>query len=404
MKGLSVKDQRLLFAQSVRIEGLTIASACRNFEISRPTGYGILRKYDEFGSEGLEDLSRRPHRNSRAVSDLIANMIVDLKGVHPSWGPKKIRFKLAVSHPHLAWPVVSTVGRILDANGLVLKAQHRTKPPRLGELVTPDVPNRVWSADFKGQFALTSGTVCFPLTVSDNCSRYLLRCNGLPDTTGVRMLPIMIGAFKEFGLPEYLRIDNGNPFTAMSSTGLSRFQVYLIKLGIVPERIDPGAPQQNGRHERMHRTLKAEAMQSPARTMRTQQARFDAWRREYNDERPHEALGMATPHSIYQRSLRSFPDRLPAFEYDDAVSKFRVRMNGCVRWRTHDVFISETLGGEVIGIVDIDSRHSAIYAGFLAVAVIDNAKGRLLDGKSAAAYLKPLRPAKPIDLEEHVEV
>jgi len=389
-----MSDQRLSFVRAVRYEGMSVSSACRHFKISRPTGYEILRRYDEFDLDGLIDRSRAPLGNSRSVPDSVRDLIIDFKGQHPSWGPKKLRAKLAASQPDISWPATSTFGRILDSVGLVQKPRHRNRPPRLGELAEPSEANRVWSADFKGQFCLGSGSMCFPLTVTDNYSRFLIRCHGLPDVTSTGMWPIMVGAFQEFGLPDLLRIDNGNPFAATSSTGLSRFQVNLIKLGIEPERIDPGSPQQNGRHERMHRTLKAEATKPPASTMRAQQTIFDAWRSEYNQERPHEALGMATPASIYSQSLRRFPERMPDFEYDEAMTTRKVRMNGCIKFYGHETFISETLIGDVVGIKPIDDLHCAIYAGFLAVAIIYLPTGKLLDGKEAAPILKNIR-AKP---------
>jgi transposase InsO family protein len=391
MKGMSVLDQRLLFVRSIRVDRLSISAACRSFSISRPTGYELLRRFDEAGDVGLIERSRAPRTNPRSVSDWVTAQIVQYKGKHATWGPKKLRVNLQIMYPSVDWPAVSTFGRILDAAGLVQKVNRRPRPPRLGELTQATGSNDVWCMDFKGQFSLTDGPFCYPLTVTDNDSRYLLRCHGLPDTTGANTWPILVGAFREFGLPEVLRTDNGSPFASVSATGLSRIAVSLIKLGIVPERIDPGAPQQNGRHERMHRTLKAEATKPPGKTMASQQAMFDAWRSEYNEERPHEALNMATPASAYTSSPRQYPERMPDFEYPDAMTKRKVRMNGCIKWHNREIFISETLDEEVVGLALIDDGHYAVYAGFLPVTVIDLSIHKMLNGKEAAPFLKNLR-------------
>lgn len=396
MKGMSVLDQRVLFVRSVRVDGLSISAACRSFNISRPTGYELLKRFDEVGDAGLIERSRVPRTNPRCVSDWVIAQIVQYKGQHPTWGPKKLRVRLQILHPSLDWPAVSTFGRILDSAGLVQKVNRRT-PPRLGELTQATGSNDVWCMDFKGQFSLSGGPLCYPLTVTDNDSRYLLRCHGLPDTTGANTWPILVGAFREYGLPDVIRSDNGSPFAATSATGLSRIAVSLIKLGITPERIDPGSPQQNGRHERMHRTLKAEATMPPGSTMASQQAKFDAWRSEYNEERPHEALNMATPASAYTASPRKYPERMPDFEYTDAMTKRKVRMNGCIKWHNREIFISETLIDEVVGLSSIDENRHVVYAGFLPVAVIDLSINKMLNGKEAAPYLKRLRTKETTD-------
>jgi len=401
MRGMSVTDQRLLFAMSVRVDGLSISTACRSFNISRPTGYEILRRFDELGAGGLVDHSKAPLSNPRAISPWVSDRIIRYKGEHPTWGPKKLRARLIGLHPDIAWPVLSTFGRILDSAGLVEKVCRRTRPPRLDELTQACGSNDVWCMDFKGQFSLDGGPLCFPLTITDNDSRYLLRCYGLPDTTGANVWPILVGAFREFGLPKVMRTDNGNPFAAVSSTGLSKIAVSMIKLGITPEHIDPGCPQQNGRHERMHRTLKAEGIYPPSSTIQAQQARFDAWRSEYNEERPHEALDMATPNSIYSQSPRRFPERMPDFEYADAMTKRKVRLNGCIRWHNSEIFISETLTGDLVAIEAIDDRYSAVYVGFLPLAVIDLTINKILNGKQAAPYLKTVRAKNaPPPIEE----
>lgn len=391
MKGMSVVDQRISFVISIRVGGQSIASACRSFNISRPTGYDYLRRYDESGVDGLIDQSRAPLTNPRSVPVSIVDEIVKQKGKHLNWGPKKIRAALLVLQPDQQWPAASTVGRILDASGLVEHVKRRSKPPHLGQLTQAQGANDVWCMDFKGQFRLLAGQLCYPFTVTDNESRFLLRCQGLSNVGSDGTWAVIAGAFREFGLPKVLRSDNGGPFASGSTTGLSRISVRLIKLGVKPERIDPGSPQQNGRHERMHRTLKAETTQPPARTMRAQQRRFDDWRREFNEQRPHEALGMKTPASVYNVSIRCMPERLPDFEYSEITPKHNVRHNGCIRWRGGEIFVSDALAGETVGVEQIDEAHSAIYAGFLPVAILDLATAKLLKGKHAVPYLKVLQ-------------
>jgi transposase InsO family protein len=390
MKGCSVLDQRLMFVTSVRSDGLSIAAACLSFGISRPTGYEYLRRYDEHGAQGLIDMSRAPRSNPHCVPDCIKDKIVIHKGKHLTWGPKKIRAALAAAEPEVDWPSVSTFCRILDAKDLVRHARPHSKPPRLGELTQGQGANDVWCIDFKGQFKVGSGALCYPFTATDNESRFLLRCHGLSSVCSDSTWASLASAFCEYGLPLVIRSDNGAPFAATSATGLSRMSVRLIKLGIRPERIDPGSPQQNGRHERMHRTLKAEATEPPAQTIQAQQTRFDAWRREFNEERPHEALGMKPPAAVYSMSERRMPTRIPDFEYSQSMPKHRVRPNGCMRWRGHEIFISEALASETIGVEQIDDAYSAIYAGFLPIAVLDLAASRLLNGKHAMPYLKTL--------------
>lgn len=245
-------------------------------------------------------------------------------------------------------------------------------------------------ADYKGQFPLATGQLCYPLTLTDADSRYLLRCQALPDTATIHAWPIFAGAFCEFGLPGVIRTDNGAPFATKALAGLSRLSLWWIKLGILPERIAPGHPEQNGRHERMHRTLKAEAIDPSATTLRAQQKGFDQYRTIFNVERPHEALQHKTPASCYAPSLRPYPRRLPALEYPQGMTLRKVRPNGCLRIKKHELFISEVLIGEHVGLDPFDEGLVALWIGFLPIAIIQEPSITLMPPKKAAPYLNRL--------------
>jgi len=392
-----VADRRLLFVRAVKDDGLSIAEACRTFGISRPTGYLILQRFDEEGVAGLWDRSRAPHHRPQTIDEAIVDQIIALKAKHPSWGPKKIKARLeAISQldgkmPIITkWPATSTIGDILKRAGLVksrrLKSRCPSAPIPLGELC----PNDLWCVDYKGHFSLKNGHTCFPLTMTDQASRYLLRCQALPDVTGKKAWPYFVGAFREFGLPDAIRSDNGAPFATASTTGLTSLSLRLIKLGIRLERIEAGKPQQNGAHERMHRTLKAEAIYPTSETLIAQQDRFDVWRHEFNDERPHEALGQRTPSSIYSGSSRSMPLVLPELEYPCGMRVTRVRTNGMIRWRGGFVFVSEVLVGEPVGLDPFDEHYHALYVGRQPIAILDERTASFLPAQQAASIIAEL--------------
>ena len=320
--------------------------------ISRKTGYKWLARYRAESAQGLVDRDRAPHRPGQGVDAAVAAAIVAERERHPHWGPKKLRARLARLAPDEVWPAPSTIGDLLRREGLSLPRRRRWRAePAARPFLEVRAPNDVWCADFKGWFRTADGTRCDPLTISDAHSRLLITCRIVPPThAGV--FGWFERAFGEHGLPRALRTDNGPPFASSGAGGLTRLAVHWIKLGIKLERIAPGAPQQNGRHERMHRTLKAETTHPPAATLAAQQARFDRFRQLYNRERPHEALDQTVPAAHYTPSPRLYPSRLaePVYDADHAVR--RVRPSGEIKWGGETIFVSEALAGELVGLAE----------------------------------------------------
>jgi len=336
----------------------TVTELARHFGVSRKTAHKWLGRFTAEGIPGLDERSRAPHRCPRATPALVALAVVRAKEAHPTWGPAKLTpCPDEVPEIARAWPAVSTRGRILGLHGLVNQRRHRRRvSPWFQPFLGADCPNAVWCADFKGWIRTGDGTRCDPLTVSDACTRMLLCCEILtkPDYSHAR--PVFERTFREYGLPLAIRTDNGPPFASVGAGGLSPLSVWWVKLGITPERIQPGHPEQNGRHERMHRTLKQEAMNPPAATPQDQQQKCDDFLSVYNTVRPHEALGQVPPASLYVPSPRPYPERLGDIQYPSLTEVRRVRSNGQIKWRGELVFVSEALVGELVGITeDVDS-------------------------------------------------
>src|ERR1700676_4514984 len=292
-----------------------MGGVCREFEISRKTGYKIYSRYKDCGIEGLTDRSRRPYRHARQLPFQIEKAIVQLKQEHPSWGAPKIRERLRRKHSEIHCPAISTVHAILDRNGLVKRRRRRVYKPEGTALAHPHHPNDLWCADYKGEFMLADRRYCYPLTITDFASRYLISCEALESTRAMYAFTVFERTFKDFGLPRAIRTDNGAPFASANSLfGLTKLSVWWLRLGIGIERIKPGHPQQNGRHERMHLTLKKEATKPAASNFLQQQARFDKFIDVFNNQRPHEALAMKCPVEIYQPSNRTYTG-LPDIDY-----------------------------------------------------------------------------------------
>lgn len=360
--------ERLRFITDARHRIASLTELCQHYGISRVTGYKWLDRADHAGLDQLGELSRRPHTCPHATPTALAAQLLEARRRHPRWGPRKLlkvlRRRDRRRGRQAAWPARSTVAELLRQAGLVTPRRRRRFPGHPGRPLTPmTVPNGIWTADFKGQFRTADGIYCYPLTVQDGCSRYLLACRGLSGTTVAESRPNFERLFREYGLPAVLRTDNGVPFATEALRRLSQLSVWWIRLGIYPELIEPAHPEQNGRHERMHRTLKAETARPPAPNARQQQRRFDAFRREYNEERPHEALQDETPASVYAPSPRPYPSRLLPLEYPAHYEVRRVSTNGGVRWHKRWVNISHVLGGEYVGFVEVDDAEWDLYFG-----------------------------------------
>src|SRR5215510_13907082 len=329
-------EQRERFIRDHRLALYTMSELCARYAISRKTGYKWLERFDEAGRLGLRDRSRAPHHCPHRISDGVAAVICAARRQHPSWGPAKLLDWLRPRHPALVLPAISTAGDLLARRGLVKKRRRRRHYQHPG--VVPALtlhPNDLWTADFKGHFRTRDGIYCYPLTVADHHTRYLLACHGL--------LPVFDRLFREHGLPRAIRTDNGVPFATTGIHGLSQLNVWWLRLGIRHQRILPASPHQNGAHERMHKTLKGEAIRPPRSTCVTQQRAFNTFRRLYNNERPHEALNGRTPASLYRPSRREYTGTLPPVEYPGHFIVKRVTNAGTIRLRKRLLFIANAL-------------------------------------------------------------
>jgi len=342
------------------------------YEISRVTGHAVLRRWSAEGEAGLAERSRAPFRHPNQTPLAVETLVLGLRREHPLWGPRKLKVVLEQRHPELIIPSASTMGAMLDREGLT----HRRRKRRHVEPYTQPFapvrePNDEWASDFKGWFRTGDGTRIDPLTITDTSTRYLVRCQAVEKTDTPRVQAVFAAAFREYGMPQAMRSDNGPPFASCGVAGLSRLAVWWIKLGIRPQRILAGHPEQNGRHERMHRTLGEHAATPPQAEPRAQQRAMDAFLAEYNQLRPHEALGMRTPASVYRPSPRGFPERLPEPEYGTAMKVRRVMQHGQFFWNYNAVFLGKTLAGERIGLLPINDRYLRIYLDWYPVARFD---------------------------------
>jgi putative transposase len=372
-------NERMSFVVEHGQGQLSVAALCRAYGISRKTGYKWLARYGTAGAGGLSDQSRAPHSHPQSVSAELAEVLRQARAGHPTWGPRKLIARLRAEQPGLRLPAASTVGAVLTRAGLTVHRRRRHHTPLDRSPLRPyAAANAVWCADFKGHFLTADGAVCYPLTISDGYSRYLLRCQAVPTPGGLHAQPIFDAAFREFGLPTAIRTDNGAPFASTGLAGLSRLSVWWIKLGIAPERIEPGKPTQNGRHERMHRTLKQETATPPKATLRAQQRAFDAFRHEYNQERPHEALGQVPPAMVFGPSTRPYRGRPAELVYPDADAVRQVHHQGEVRWHGHAFFLTEALAGEVVGLQGQGAGRWQVVFGPLVLGMLDEEQGKMV--------------------------
>jgi putative transposase len=366
---------------------------CDVYGISRKTGYKWLERFRAGGPAALEDRSHTPLHPPHPVAQEVVGRLVQMRRQHPSWGPRKLLARLASLNPDWQWPAASTVGQILRRHGLVQPRRRHARASRYAAgLIEANAPNIVWCADFKGQFRTQDGRYCYPLTVTDAFSRYLLECRAVlsPSTE-------QTWAFRQYGLPTAIRTDNGPPFACTGALGISRLSAWWIKLGIVPERIEPGCPQQNGRHERMHRTLKQEATRPTAANLKAQQKVFDRFVHEFNHERPHEALGQRPPAVVYRASSRTYPSRITPPEYPGSFQVRKVRHIGDIKLRGHSVYVSEALIGELVGLDPIAEDLWCLYFGLMPLGLVNGRTKRIEpipDAKelSGAGALRPPHP------------
>ncbi|HVC08914.1 MAG TPA: IS481 family transposase [Elusimicrobiota bacterium] len=365
-------DERKRFVDDWLKREWSMGELCGYYGISRKTGYKWVERFKAGGLEALCDQSRFPRNHPNATPKEIEREVVIFRQEHPRWGPKKLAHRLRVLNPYAKWPVASTIGEIIRRHGLTApkRRRHRT-PPFKGSLCDGLNPNDVWTADFKGWFKTGNGCRVDPFTLSDAASRYLLRCRIVDQTGGESLRGHFAAAFQEFGLPRAIRTDNGAPFASVGVGGLSRLAVWFVRLGIAPERIRPGHPEENGAHERMHLTLKQETASPPKESAPAQQEAFDRFRKEYNEERPHESLGMRTPQEAYRLSERPFPNRLPDMEYPAEATVRKVRSDGCIAWRGRMIYLGMMLGGEAVGFTEIEDGNWLICFGTLKLGIYD---------------------------------
>ena len=369
----SPMEQRLDFVREYETELFTMTELAAQYGISRKTGYKWLERYATDRVGGLQDRSRRPHLSPQATDAALMEALLAHRRRHPRWGAKKLLAIAARQQPDAEWPSRSTVCTLLKQRGLIAPRRRRARSRHTpaSPLAPITAANQVWTTDFKGEFRTGDGVYCYPLTLRDGFSRFVLRCDGLLGRTFAATQHRFARAFAEYGLPDRIRSDNGGPFASPGLAGLSALSVWWIRLGIIPERIRPGHPEQNGSHEQFHRVLKAETTRPPAANCSAQQQRFRRFMREYNEERPHEALRDQPPATCYTPSRRSLPRRLPALEYPAHMEVRRVSNVGTVSWDGAPLFVATPLAGEYVAFEEVDDGLWTVHFATVALARYD---------------------------------
>ncbi len=382
-------DERLKFIGRY-LSGEKMAPLCREFGISRVTGYKIVNRYKEVGLDALYDRSRAPYRQANRLPYQVERTILGIKKEHPSWGAPKIRDKLIREYPMIQPPAISTVHAVLDRNGLVKRRKRRRYKAQGTALKGARQPNGLWCADYKGEFMLGNKQYCYPLTITDYRSRYLLACEGLESTQSNFAFSVFERTFKDFGIPQAIRTDNGLPFASPNALfGMSKLSVWWLRLGIQIQRIKPGHPQQNGRHERMHRTLKDEATRPPSFNFLQQQERFDHFVGVYNNERPHQSLGGIYPGDVYTPSTR--PYAMPAEpEYPWHDRTIRVTRCGRICIGKRKINFSTVFAGQLVGIREVEDQIWLVSFMDYDLGYFDNERGRVEPGPNPFAPDKVL--------------
>lgn len=390
---VSAMEQRQQFIREYFQGIYSVTFLAARYGISRTTAYKWIDRFDAEGPAGLVERSRRPHGCSHRTPDWISSELVRFHKIQ-EMGAKKVRRMFSDAYPYLKPPALSTVAAILDRNGCVTKRKRRPRVGHPGRPVTDALaPNDIWAVDYKGEFPTRDGIYCYPLTITDQHSRFILACTALTSTSRGEARPVFVRAFREFGLPNRIRSDNGPPFASMAIGRLSRLSVWWIKLGITPELIQPGCPQQNGRHERMHKTLKKHTAKPPAANRQAQQRKFNKFITVFNTIRPHEALGQDKPVQHYEPSPRPYPEKLPEIEYPGEFIVRRVSNSGCIRWSSEPIHVSSVLAQEPIGLEEIDNGLWDVYFGPVRIGQLDEETSRIVDLNG-----KPYRTKKKIKL------
>lgn len=360
-KGVTVSEARQEFLKDHRLGWYSVSELADRHSISRRTAHKWIKRAEEWGENGYHELSRRPQHSPGQTGPAIVQELVELRKARPNRGPAKLLDQLQRRHPEMELPSVATAARILAREGLVRpRRRWRRAHPGCPKTVAQG-PNDIWAADYKGQFRLKNGQYCFPLTVSDLASRYLLGCDAHPAVSLELTRKYFQWLFERYGLPNRIRTDNGVPFASNALARLSQLAAWFIKLGIYPELIEPGRPQQNAIHERMHRTLKQEATIPPAGSLAGQQRKLDRFREDFNQERPHQALGMKRPAEVYQASPRGMPRRIEPYEYPGHCLVRRVSRDGTIRVLGKQIFVSTTLQEDEVGLEEVDDGVYDVY-------------------------------------------
>ncbi len=378
-KIINTMDQKIQLVADWQKQIFSLTDLSQKYGISRPTVYKLIERYNQFGIEGLKEQSRAPKTCPHKTPKKVINLVIQEKLKNRKRGPRKIRAQLKRQHPELELPAISTISYWLKKEGLVEKRKKRLHvPPYTQPFLNCDEPNDIWSIDYKGQFYMKNNRVCYPLTVSDNFSRYILGCKALQ---GPRYIPTkkhLESIFREYGLPCAIRSDNGTPFAGKCIGGLSRLSIWFIRLGIIPERIEKGCPQENGRHERMHRTLKNDILDSAAKNLKEQQKAFDIFRYDFNYYRPHESLNDQTPNDYHKKSNRPYLEcpHLPAYDLDYTVRQ--VRHGGEIKFKGRMFFITELLAGQPLGLKEIADGLWQIQYSFYILGSVDLRKNKII--------------------------
>jgi transposase InsO family protein len=376
-KGVTVMEQRIRFLKDYRKGYYSVTDLAERFSISRKTANKWIARYKRYGEEGYGELTRRPHSCPHQTPIEITEALLKVREAHPHWGPKKMLAVVGRRHRYWQLPAVATVARMLQRNELIApRRRYRRAHPGCPKYQAAG-PNEIWAADYKGQFRLKNGAYCFPLTVSDLYSRFLLGCDAHPCISETRTLQYFSYLFHTYGLPKRIRTDNGVPFASNALARLSKASVWWVKLGIYPELIEPGRPQQNGIHERIHWTLKQETTLPPEANLEAQQHRFDLFREEYNTERPHESLQMDSPVDLYKPSCDLYPSKIEPYDYPGNYLVRRVSRCGAIRVFKKQIFLSQTLNEEYVGLEEVDNGIYDVFFCFYHIGRYDFPNNRV---------------------------